>query len=201
MKQGTLLDHDPQARRPFDYYATPDYQIRALLKYEVFSGMMLEPCCGDGAIVRGLQRAGYDVMTNDLDPQWPANYHADITRPESWATFGPFRNVVTNLPFNVADQIVPLALQHTTGILAVILRLSWLEPTGEAGDESSRGKFLKRHPPNRLIVLPRHDYKGNGQGDSVTTAWFIWRGWPSSANGITVVSKAERDELIARGRL
>jgi hypothetical protein len=205
MSQAPLFDVDPQARRAFDWYATPRHQTRALLAREAVFGPVLEPCVGDGAIVSVLQKnvsPQLQVITNDIDPGWMADSHLDITRPETWDQFGPWRECVTNFPFNVADQVVPLAHERLQpgGLLAVILRLSWLEPTGEEGDDFIRGNWLDKHPPHRLIVLPRHDYRGNGKTDSVTSAWFCWYG-SSGARGISVVSKAERDRYIAEERL
>jgi len=72
------------------------------------------------------------------------------------------------------------------GGLAFLLRLSWLEPT------AARQDFLNQYPPKRLIVLPRHDFRGSGQTDSVTSAWMVWG---HVEPGIDVVTKAERDAL------
>jgi hypothetical protein len=85
-----------------------------------------------------------------------------------------------------------LAVEHLPSF-ATILRLSWLEPT------AARARFLTEYPPAKVIVLPRHDFKGRGATDSVTSAWFIWEKWHSGIRtaAIEVVTKDERDELIA----
>lgn len=203
-KQGTLLDYDPAARREFDYYPTPAYQTLALLRREGNIGDVLEPCCGDGAIVRVLKSSGIDVAwTNDLDTRWVAYSHLDITDRATWDKFAPWRWCVTNWPFELANEAVPLAYEFMPKRpdcgLACILRLTWLEPTGEQPGDG-RWQFLETHPPNRIIVLPRTDYRGNGKTDSVTSAWFVWYG-DSPINAIGVVTKRERDFLNAQRRL
>ena len=200
-----LLDVDPAARRDFDYYPTPAWMTRALCRRELLHGV-LEPCVGDGSIVRALcgpaladDFAPDVVATNDVNPAWAADHHLDATARVTWVKLcpRPYRAgcpywVVTNPPFNLADEIVPLAIEHAPCV-AMLLRLSWLEPT------EARARFLEQHPPTRLIVMPRHDFRGNGSTDSVTSAWFIWNAG-GGRKGIDVVTKAERDELIARGR-
>lgn len=190
MRQEPLLEHDPSVRREFDYYPTPAWMTRALLR-RVHPFYVFEPCAGDGAIANVI---GGDVITNDIDPRWLAHFHLDMTRSDSWDLVRAKHRIawgVTNLPFNLADLIVPLAVEHLP-YFATILRLSWLEPT------ASRQRFLQAHPPSALIVMPRHDFKGRGATDSVTSAWFIWsRGVGGYRQGIDIVTKDERDELIA----
>jgi hypothetical protein len=171
---------------------------RALLR-RVRPFDVLEPCAGDGAIAKVLTAEGIiRVVTNDADESRPTDFHLDMTRRESWEQltypFTAHRLIwgVTNLPFNVADEIVPLAVEHLPSF-ASILRLSWLEPT------SARQRFLAAHPPAKVIVLPRHDFKGRGLTDSVTSAWFVWEKWRSALRNepIEIVTTDERDELIA----
>lgn len=199
MKQNALLDVDPSARRAFDYYPTPAWMTRALLR-RVKPFDVIEPCAGQLAIVNVLRSesgVGF-VESNDLDPSTPCETHLDAARPEYWAGIaGRLHNRpywgVTNVPFDVADVIVPLAVK-TLPCFATILRLSWLEPT------AARQRFLEKHPPRTLIVMPRWDFKGRGATDSVTSAWFIWeQGRSSVTRGIEIVTKDERDELIAQG--
>jgi hypothetical protein len=45
---------------------TPPHATQALLARERFTGLILEPACGDGAIVRVLRKYGYDVEASDL---------------------------------------------------------------------------------------------------------------------------------------
>lgn len=196
MTQQPLLEVDPSVRRAFDYYPTPAWMTRALIK-RVHPFDVLEPCSGENAITDVLTAHGASVVTNDLDTSRPSNFHLDMTKRFSWELLTyPFMEKriywgVTNVPFDLADVIVPLAVEHLQ-CFATILRLSWLEPT------RARQIFLKEHPPCTVIVMPRWDFKGRGQTDSVTSAWFIWeQGRSSATRGIEVVTKDEMRALQA----
>jgi len=199
VKQPPLLDVDPTARRDEDFYATPRWQTHALLRRICRLGSwhglrFFEPCAGDGAIVRELPRH-WHVTTNDIVAREPLlpDFLLDARRAESWDRFGSFDVIGTNLPFDVAFDIAPYAYSHADGLLALLLRLSWLEPTED------RGPWLRDHRPTSLIVLPRTDYRGNGKTDSVTSAWFLWdRGLGLGLPATDFVTKDERDELIAK---
>lgn len=49
-----------------DFYPTPAPMTQALLSVEKFEGEIWEPACGDGAISRELEVAGYKVTSTDL---------------------------------------------------------------------------------------------------------------------------------------
>jgi hypothetical protein len=198
MKQPPLLDVDPHVRREFDYYPTPAWMTRALMRRESIYDV-LEPCSGFDAIANVFRAAGQSPVTSDLNPETPAHWHLDATQERTWEQLRESLCAwtVTNPPFDLADIIVPLAVRYSLplGGVAMMLRLSWLEPT------AARAPFLKANPPRRLIVMPRHDWRGTGSTDSVTSAWFIWDSNQVGTRGIDVVTRDERDELIALERV
>lgn len=163
---------DTGERNDLDYYETPEWATASLLAHHRMDreDLILEPACGDGAIVRALQAAGFSrIMTNDIDPRHPANRHRDAADPAFWhmKTIQEVDHVVTNLPFDVAFPILEQAEIVAKGSVCLLLRLSFLEPTRE------RGEWLALHPPSRIINLPRHSFRGSGN-DTVTCAWFVW---------------------------
>lgn len=134
-------------------------------------GFVLECCVGNGDIARELQgsdgRPRHLVLTNDLDTKRPAEQHGDAT-DRHWWDEQTVNWVVTNPPFNVAPKIVPLAVEKAFNGVAMLLRLSYLEPC------AGRMRWLAEHPPTKQIVLPRISFTGDGKTDSVTCAWFVW---------------------------
>lgn len=172
-------------RRERDAYYTPDWATATLIERapEVRGGQLLDPCCGDGRMARAVMDTGRfgGVVLNDIAQ--PADL---ATWPPAFADCVPSRIdgvgqdacdpdlydpapcwVVTNPPWNGSGRIAWTALQHARVGVALLLRITWLEPC--EGRE-----WLKRLPPTRMIVLPRISYDGSGQTDSATSAWFIW---------------------------
>lgn len=160
-------------RRANDWYPTPSWATEMLLARIDLRGEVLEPCSGDGAISNVLSDEDSPadlVYRNDLDTKWEAEFHGDAACSAWWKTHGrQWDWVVSNPPFNVAHKIVPLAFEHAFDGVAMLLRLSYLEPC------AGRGRWLVEHPPSKLIVLPRISFTGDGKTDSVTCAWYVWQ--------------------------
>lgn len=160
-------------RRHLDTYFTPKSAVLALLPSIPHLTSIFECCNGDGDISDVFLDSGFNqVMTNDIQQFYPADHHFDATDPLSWHTLKSkgvaMDFVVTNPPYTRAAEIVPLAYEHCTIGMAMLLRLSWLEPC------ANRRDWLRKYPPTELIVLPRISFTGNGKTDSVTCAWMIW---------------------------
>jgi hypothetical protein len=174
---GHVATVDTGARSDFDFYETPAWMTRALLHHHpaIRGASVLEPACGRAAISDVLRAAGCRVGTNDIYPRHPAQMHEDAATDAFWpaATFvlGSRDWVVTNLPFNVAFEIVRRALPWARVGVAVLLRKTFLEPTED------RGPWLQAHPPTRQIGMPRYSFRGTGS-DSVSCDWFIWEHTP-----------------------
>lgn len=154
-------------RRKHDAYYTPGWAVDRLLDAINIDhrASILEPCCGGCAISDRLsQRVLSPILTNDIDPACRAMTHYDyLTRPFSsqWT--------VTNPPFSLAFQFLLKALRESSIGVAMLLRLSFLEPT------EVRGEWLAHNPPNLTLVTPRISFTGDGKCDNVTTAWFVWK--------------------------
>ncbi len=172
-------------RRRLDQYMTPEGAVRLLLSDELGIGRyvaqdatIVEPTCGQGAMVRELStlRPQALITTNDLDAGFPADLHMDAATPEYWneiESYFPIDWVVTNPPFDRAIHVLAEAHNRARMGVAMLLRLSFLEPTDDP-KKTPRAWFICPTPPDRLIVLPRISFTGDGKTDSVTCAWMIW---------------------------
>jgi hypothetical protein len=146
---------DAENREKDDFYPTPPEGTRALLSAERFDGPIWEPACGDGAISKELIAAGYEVHSSDL-----------VAR-------GRAPNIVTNPPFKLALPFIERALGLTTGKVAMLLRLAFLE-----GRE--RRRFYESTPLARVLVFSgrlkmfRGGDTANEGGGMIAFAWFIW---------------------------
>jgi hypothetical protein len=154
-------------RRRMDAYYTPKHAVRNLLAYHHIGGTILEPCVGEGHIIQALG-GSFKVITNDMDPTKTADYNEDATSPSWWDSMPEVDWVITNPPFSEAPKIIPLAYGKANRGIAMLLRLSYLEPC------KNRAAWLRKYPVSKLIVLPRISFTGDGKTDSVTCAWFIW---------------------------
>lgn len=165
-------------RRANDFYPTPAWATMELLNRISLSGMrILEPCAGDGAIANVLKRTWGDdrVFATDIDPKFldTSDGVFDACDNEIYNLVKPDA-IITNPPFSLAHVIVPKAVEKAN-LVAMLLRLSWLEPVAD------RAEWLAKNPPDRLLVLPRISFTGDGKTDSVTCAWFVWETTPFRA--------------------
>lgn len=161
-------------RKKYDAYYTPAWQTHALLRRQEITGVVLDPCNGDGAISRLITRS--HTITNDINPDVTADMHVDAADGASYEThFGEVDWVVTNPPYSMplCSDIVAHAVTHAKVGVAMLLRLSFLEPIAKK-QPRPRGEWLRTHPPTKTLVLPRYSYTRNGKSDSCTTAWMIW---------------------------
>jgi len=173
-------------RQNNDFYPTPEWATEELLKRVPIMGTIYEPCIGDGAMARVLDRRGV-VYGSDIDIARTASWYGDAAQRELWDLAKQECQridwVVTNPPFNQAAEIVPLAFECAYEGIAMLLRLSYLEPV------ENRGSWLNVNPPTKLIVLPRISFTGNGKTDNVTCAWMVWE---KGAIGTIAVSENPR---------
>ena len=160
-------------RRKNDAYFTLPALTKALMDRVKFSGSIFECCAGDGAIANLLKAQYPHVYTNDIDKSFDCDDFVDATREDSWKTWeyaNWCNSVVTNPPFSQAHLILPLAYKYAKFQVAMLLRLTYLEPC------ENRAEWLEAYPPNRVMVFgqPRPSFSGNGKHDSCTTAWMVW---------------------------
>lgn len=172
-------------RRENDAYFTPTSATEQLVKRVRLTGAVCEPCVGEHAIADVIRRESITrLITNDLDRKRTADHHEDAAHFVFWRkleALGGIDWVVTNPPFLVAVEILKYAQAHARKGVAMLLRLSILEPCDD------RGEWLQEHPPTRLMVLPRISFTGDGKTDSVTLGWCVWQ---QDAKGtIDVVAK------------
>lgn len=157
-------------RVDLDFYETPIWQTQVLAKHVDIRGHCFEPCVGNGKILDAIPEEPLKRYwsTNDINQHRQAVTHLDATKPACWSGL-PFDWVVSNPPFNSASDILNFALSRSRVGVAMLLRLSFLEPTAK------RAKLLEMYPPSLLIVLPRTRYNPDSDSvDTVTTAWMVW---------------------------
>ena len=156
-----------------DFYPTPEYGTRALLSVERFRGTIWEPACGKGHMSSVLEAAGYRVIATDLYDYGVGETGVDFFQQRRARA----RNIVTNPPFNAADEfaIHAISLLRPGGKLALLERLAGLEGLGR------RNAIFWKTPPARVWVfskrcpMTKDRLPGPDEGnDIIAFAWFVW---------------------------
>jgi hypothetical protein len=151
-----------------DFYPTPRWATFALAESEAFTGDILEPACGDGAMSEVLAEVGHNVVSRDLYDRGYGEAGHDYL-----ATQDRFQNVITNPPYNSAEGFVAAGLRVAERKFALLLRLAFLEGANRANT------IFHTAPPSRVWVFSERITfypKGVVVAGSGTTAyaWFVW---------------------------
>ncbi len=174
-------------RKDADWWITPAWTVEALAARENLPGPIWEPACGDGAMAEALRRVtGQQVIGTDLHDRADGRYDAgrdfllERDLPEIDGTKA--RAIVTNPPFNLASHFVRKALALDPDIIALFLRLSFLEGQDRAST------IFRVNPPARVWVFARRvtllhgSLKAEGRTEApadmrgaMSFAWFVWQ--------------------------
>jgi hypothetical protein len=168
---------DGEGRDPLDRYYTPEWATQALLDYmgDRISGVVWEPCCGADMIGRVVRHhpGVTDVLRSDVDPDAACNVRLDFLsgnppRDFDWLITNPPYVIPYNGRTATASDFVRRALQYSCGGVAMLLRLSWLEPCQERED------IFRKSPPTDVLILPRVQFINAPGSNNMTSVWVIW---------------------------
>jgi len=168
--QSIVGTNNDGGRPSLDFYPTPQRGTKALLKAETFVGSIWEPACGDGALSKVLEHAGYEVVSTDIQPR---GYGTQLDFFFASMLLAP--NIVTNPPFKYAQEFAERALSLGCDKLALLCKIAFLEG-------ADRSKWLKQTPLKNVYVFSKrltlyrngeNQRKATG-GGMITFAWFVW---------------------------
>jgi hypothetical protein len=175
------------ARIEHDTYSTPAWCVHRLLeRCALPGGRWLEPCGGDGAILRAVAEVRTDVTWDAIDIR--AECEAPLRRYTPSVGIGDFLKdfefthsrydvLLSNPPYALAAEFVDAGLK-VARFVALLLRLNFL------GTEGRATLFHERMP--RVFVLPNRptfmvrmslDRKGRRRrtiADATEYAWMVW---------------------------
>lgn len=149
-----------------EFYVTPAWGTRALLRYEGFYGRILEPCCGNGAMSKVLEKKN-KVISSDI------HRHGYGGQRDFFKIIEPVDNVVTNPPFNIAEEVLEHALKLARYKVALLLRTAFVESVGRFN------RIFNLTPPTKLLCFSKRlsIYKASSKrtgGGTTSYSWFIW---------------------------
>lgn len=155
-------------RRPRGFWPTPLDAVRPLIPFLPPTAEWIEPCAGDGALLRHLGHlwpGGRCILASDIEPHAEGISRADAlhlkTRPDLY---------ITNPPWPEGGKRGDPAL----GIIVHLMRLapSWmLLPWDFAANV-----YFREVSAACVEVVPigRVSWLGNGQGGKDNAAWFLF---------------------------
>jgi hypothetical protein len=157
-------------RDEFDFYPTPARATHALLKREVFSGDVWEPACGNGAISEVVKEYGNHVQSSDLIVRGYGEAPVDFLKTERVVG-----NIITNPPFNLAQEFVEHSKMCARNKIAMFLKLAFLE--GAKREKMFRDDFFplsKVYVFSKRVRLDKNGIPMGCKSGMIAFAWFVW---------------------------
>jgi hypothetical protein len=195
-----------KSRIRHDNYPTPYWCTHRLLEaVNLHGGQWLEPCAGDGAIIKAVNAHEGDKKSI----YWTACELRKIVIPRlrdamqhsgeilEGDFFMQYRNqrprfnvCITNPPFNMAMEFVSrcrLLADHTV----MLLRLNFVS-------SAERSAFMQETKPDIYVLPNRPSFVGGGKTDSIEYAWFHWH--RNSTGQLRVLALTPKEERISKRR-
>ncbi len=182
-----------------DFYETPAEVVWALLKHEKFDDELdegewvLDPCCGNGAIIKvlaknGFTAEGFDIKMRDFvcpetDFLSLVTDGYDMLTPDDFVALACPDYIITNPPFKLALPFVKQALKFARKKVAMLLRMQFYETKG-------RYEFLKEDPPIRIYSFSDRVDMIGVNSKMMWFGWFVWEiGYKGPTTIIPILSK------------
>lgn len=161
-----------------DYFPTPPWATRAFCELvmphvwpwpDVFKGEAWDPACGEGHMAVALAEYFDRVMASDIF-DYGYGHVADFLDGAIWQ---PREWIITNPPFNRAEEFVSHALTIAERGVAMLVRTQFLEGQGRFRD------LFSRRPPQAIAQfverVPMHKGRWDPKGKTATAyCWVVW---------------------------
>lgn len=150
-----------RARRKLDYYPTPPNVTAALMEFLQLTPCKIWECAsGTGSMSKVIRLYGHDVIETDI-----------ITGNNYLYTQRSCDAIITNPPFNLADQFIYKAVQECRLVAFLLKSQYW--------HSRSRQKLFLQYPPTFVLPLAwRPDFlekeRGNKGKPTMECAWSVW---------------------------
>lgn len=161
-------------RETHDFYPTPSWCVYRLVDHlpglKQRNTKILEPCAGDGAIIRALGARREMVTAVELREAARTQLEACAQRVHicdftKWIPGERFDVAITNPPYSHAMEIIE-ACWPLADRIVMLLRLNFL-------GSAERHSWISKHTPD-VYVLPNRPSFVHGRTDSCEYAWMVW---------------------------
>jgi hypothetical protein len=168
----------------------PSWVSRRLFNIEVFAGVVCDPACGFGRILKSASAAGYQTRAYDIADR--GYRYLDGVRDFLVAT-DPVDNIVSNPPYHLLERFALHALELArikTALLIPVRRLNaatWLEATPLTAIHLLTPR--PSLPPGRVAL----DLESQGKQPSGGTQDYCWLVFQHGHNGPATVGWLRRE--------
>ena len=188
-KRGLYNGYDKKhkERDALDYYSTPTEEVENILntiKLPLDNMTVLEPCCGGGHMVEGIQNYGKsnslniniiatDVQKRSENLSFKTGLEYDFLKKE-YPYSENIDYIIMNPPYSTIEPFVMKALGMANKGILLLARLQFLEGAGRYEN------ILEEFPPSDVYVYVDRIrcYKNGDPNDNAPSAqayaWFYW---------------------------
>jgi hypothetical protein len=170
-RMGNGRDHLNQ--HPDGYHPTPPRGARALLARESFKGVLWECACGDGAISKILEAAGFEVVSTDLvDRGYGRGGHDFLANNTMLAD-----HIITNPPYGPVRGLSARFVEHALtrirpgGTVCMLLRTNWEAPRAH---RHLMARCCRKYTFSRRLELHRGGYTGKRRSPQLDVSWYVF---------------------------
>lgn len=165
-----------------DYFPTPPWATRAFCEHvmpvlwpwpDAFAGAALEPACGEGHMAAALEEYFDGVIASDIHEYGFGEVQDFLTGYQDLRA----EWMITNPPFNRAEDFIRNGLSVATRGVAVLVRTAFLEGQGRFSN------LFAQRPPQVIAQfverVPMHRGRWEPNGSTATAyCWLAWRKHP-----------------------
>lgn len=156
-------------------WETAPWAVRSILRVEILTLSVVDPCCGTGIITEILRKDGYETLALDL---YDWGYEGANVVNLNWLEADmdlTGKTVVMNPPFSLACEFVDKAFELDARKVVCFQRQAWRESL-------DRRLWWEKRPPARiwlcgerantwLFTLPPEERKNPR---FMPCAWYVW---------------------------
>lgn len=194
----------------YEHWETDPWAPAAVLKKEILTHHVFDPCVGTGVLAFAAQGAGYTTGSMDIR-QWEGyipRYIGDYLNPDKITQVHDIiaevnRNTIfMNPPFSLSEKFVDKSFEYGARKVVCFQKLSWYEGSYDKGKK--RGAWWEWNRPARIWVCGdrahcwRHDIPMEERGESNPTpyAFFVWEEGHAPAAITGQIYKGDSDAVV-----
>jgi len=181
-----------------DFYIEPAWSVELLLDAEPFVGVVWDPACGSGTIVKTCSARGIDAVGSDIVDRGFGGVQ-DFLDPA--AEFVNVHNIVSNPPYRDAADFIARALAVARRKVAMLVQSKF--PYSQR-----RHALFTEHPPSTLYFLSTRPSMPPGdkllagtlkaEGGKLDYLWMVWD--RAKPHGPTECRWLKREVNVSRGQ-